>query len=96
MSLQQPYRNLGLQICTWICLGLLLLPIPSATAADEWKTVFNPYEVITLHLQMDTNDWDRVRHDQPSQSESWVPEIAEALMWGAGETPLRVTVRRKG
>ncbi|MCI0747635.1 MAG: lamin tail domain-containing protein [Verrucomicrobia subdivision 3 bacterium] len=96
MSSEVPYCNLGRQVYGWICLGFLFFHVPSVIAADEWKAVFDPYQVLTLHLQMDTNDWERVRHDQPSQNESWVPEVAEALMWADGETPLRVTVRRKG
>jgi hypothetical protein len=64
--------------------------------AQDWKAVFNPYQVITLHLQVSSNDWERIRFDQPSQSESWVPELAEAQMWAEGETPITVQIRRKG
>jgi hypothetical protein len=74
------------------CLGFLC-PV---VAQDEWKAVFNPFQVITLHLTLDSNDWDRVRHDQPSQSESWIPELAEAQMWTDGEAPITVQIRRKG
>jgi hypothetical protein len=91
-----PYRNFCRRLCRRICVGLLLIIPLLADAAEEWKAVFDPYRVLTLHLQMNSADWDRVRHDQPIQNESWVPEVAEALMWGDGETPLRVTVRRKG
>jgi hypothetical protein len=56
---------------------------------------FRSYRVLTLHLEMAATDWDRVRVDQPNQNESWVPEVAEALFWADGETPIRVTVRRK-
>jgi hypothetical protein len=90
------FRELGRRACLWTGLGFLFLYAVSATAAEEWKAVFDPYQVVTLHLQMTDNDWSRVRHDQPVQNESWVPEVAEALMWADGETPLRVTVRRKG
>jgi hypothetical protein len=68
----------------------------SLAAEEEWKAVFNPYQVLTLHLEVNSNDWERVRHDQPSQTEGWVPELAEALMWSDGETPIRVQIRRKG
>jgi spore coat protein CotH len=77
----------------WVCTGLLCA---SDLPAQEWKELFNPYRVITLHLELDSNDWDRVRHDQPIQNESWVPELAEALMWADGEAPIRVQIRRKG
>lgn len=79
-----------------LCLGLAFLSAAFARAAEEWKTVYDPYQVITLHLQLSPSDWDRVRHDQPVQNESWVPELAEALMWSDGETPIRVQIRRKG
>src|SRR5262245_16185943 len=77
-------------------LPLLLLFEGVAVGAAEWQSVFKPYQVLTLHLEMDENDWDRIRMDQPIQNESWVPEIAEALFWTDGETPMQVTVRRKG
>src|SRR5829696_1483560 len=78
-----------------VCLCLVFLfRIP--VAAQEWKEVFNPYQIITLHLQLDSNDWDRVRHDQPSQNEGWIPELAQAQMWATGEAPITVQIRRKG
>jgi hypothetical protein len=70
--------------------------MPSRVTADGWPEIFDPYSVRTLHLGIETQDWDRVRFDQPSQSEDWVPEVAEAWLWGEGETPIRVIVRRKG
>ena len=66
------------------------------SASASWRDVFDPFEVVTVNLEIGTSDWDRVRFDHPSQSESWVPEIAEAWFNAAGETPIRVTVRRKG
>ena len=83
----------------FLCLcALLALPLfrGSRVVAQEWKAVFNPYQVITLHLQVSSNDWERVRFDQPSQNEAWVPELAEAQMWADGETPITVQIRRKG
>jgi len=62
----------------------------------SWQDVFNPFEIITLHLEVNTSDWDRVRFDQPSQSETWIPEVAEAWFYATGEEPIRVTIRRKG
>jgi hypothetical protein len=73
----------------------LALQAPAVRAAG-WPGVFDPYEAVTLHLEMDSNDWNRIRFDQPSQDESWVPEVAQAWMRGADETPILVAVRRKG
>ena len=75
---------------------LLFAALVTGTGAAEWREVFNPFEVLSLHLDMDPADWDRVRNDQPSQTEGWVPQIAEADFRADGEPPLRVTVRRKG
>jgi hypothetical protein len=73
------------------CLALALLftvCAPKGYCAEDWQDVFDPFRVLTLHLEMDPADWDRVRFDQPSQSESWVPEVAEASFWTDGESPL--------
>jgi spore coat protein CotH len=86
-------RKRSISSCVFFSLALVC---GNSLVAQEWKTVFNPYQVITLHLQLSSNDWERVRHDQPSQNESWVPELAEALMWADGETPSTVQIRRKG
>ncbi len=67
-----------------------------AVGAAGWPGIFDPGSPVTIHLSMTTQDWDRVRFDQPSQSESWIPEVAPAWMHGEGETPIRVAVRRKG
>ncbi len=75
---------------------VLCLITPTEGKPAEWREVFDPYRVITLHLQVESNDWNRVRFDQPSQSEGWVPEVAEAQMWAEGEAPIRVLIRRKG
>src|SRR5688572_1737035 len=93
--MQPHFRNMMRFLC--VC-ALLALPLfrGSRVVAQEWKTVFNPYQVITLHLQLSSNDWERVRFDQPSQNEAWVPELAEAFMWADGETPITVKIRRKG
>lgn len=61
-----------------------------------WPEVFDPFQPRVLHLEMATQDWDRVRFDQPSQSEDWVPEVAQAWMREEGGEPLLVAVRRKG
>jgi hypothetical protein len=77
--------------CAKACLALALLftvCAPKGYCAEDWQDVFDPFRVLTLHLEMDPADWDRVRFDQPSQSESWVPEVAEASFWTDGESPL--------
>ena len=57
----------------WIpFLALATLMLSPLGLHASWRDVFSPFEVITLHLEVATNDWDRVRFDQPSQSESWV------------------------
>src|SRR5687768_6662180 len=80
---------------TRVHLIVLFCPTSSLAQAD-WKSVFDPYRVLTLNIELSSADWDRVRRDQPIQNESWVPEVAEARMWGEGETPIRVLIRRKG
>src|SRR5688572_22210767 len=81
-------RFVGLVVSVWCC--------AVTGVAAEWREVFNPYRVISLNLELPPADWDRVRMDQPSQSEDWVPEFAEANFWAEGETPIRVSIRRKG
>jgi len=76
---------------------MLFLPFcPVPVSAAGWPAIFDPYEPVTVYLEMATQDWDRVRFDQPSQSESWIPQVAQAWFRGEGETPIRVAVRRKG
>lgn len=79
----------------FLCWAACLL-VCATQAPGGVSSAFDPYRPLTLHLQMDVEDWDRVRFDQPQQSESWVPEVAQAWMWGEGEEPIRVAVRRKG
>lgn len=84
-----------LAIASCILAGLACVPSQSAYA-DTWRDVLDPYRVRTVYLQMSTSDWDRIRFDQPSQSESWVPEVASAWLNEEGMTPIQVAVRRKG
>jgi hypothetical protein len=71
-----------------ITLGLIV-PVPAI--AQTWVDVFNPFEVIALHLEMEQTDWDTIRHDTTNEIE--VP----ALFWADGEedSKLLVSVRRK-
>jgi hypothetical protein len=94
MNIARP-TALGAKKAVTIAL-FLFAQTPCGFCTEEWQGVFDPFHVLTLHLEMDPNDWDRVRFDQPSQSETWVPEVAEASLWTESECPIRVTVRRKG
>ena len=77
-------------------LAVLCAAWAGMAAADGWPGIYNPYEPVTVHLEMAAQDWDRVRFDQPSQSESWVPQVARAWFHGENEAPMEVAVRRKG
>ena len=57
--------------------------------AQAWPDVFNPFQILTLNLQLSDQDWDTIRHDTTNEIE--VP----ALFWADGETPILVSVRRK-
>ncbi|MBN1669767.1 MAG: lamin tail domain-containing protein [Kiritimatiellae bacterium] len=78
-----------------LCAAMLIAAAVCADA-DGWRSVFDPYAVITIYLTMDGNDWDRIRHDQPLEDDSWVPEVAPAQFHAEGETNITVSVRRKG
>ena len=57
--------------------------------AQAWPDVFNPFQILTLNLQLADQDWDTIRHDTTNEIE--VP----AMFWADGETPILVSVRRK-
>ena len=61
----------------------------SSANAQAWPDVFNPFQILTLNLQLSDQDWDTIRHDTTNEIE--VP----ALFWADGETPILVSVRRK-
>ena len=61
----------------------------SGANAQAWPDVFNPFQILTLNLQLADQDWDTIRHDTTNEIE--VP----ALFWADGETPILVSVRRK-
>ena len=82
----------GLAPRRFVALLLTCLALLTATyaRAQIWVDVFNPLQVLTLHLQMDPSDWDTIRHDTSNEIE--VP----ALFWAEGEeTQLLVSARRK-
>ena len=71
-------------------LALLALVAAPAVQAQAWPDVFNPFQVLTLNLELAPEDWDTIRHDTTDSIE--VP----ASFWADGEsTPLLVLVRRK-
>ena len=57
--------------------------------AQAWPDVFNPFQILTLNLQLSGQDWDTIRFDTTNEIE--VP----ASFWADGETPILVSVRRK-
>ena len=60
-----------------------------ATSTDSWPGVFDPFTVLSLHIEMNDNDWDTIRRDGTNTIE--VP----AQFHAEGEAPIGVTVRRK-
>ena len=70
-------------------LALIFLVAAPGALAQAWPEVFNPFQILTLNLQLDQQDWDTIRHDLTNEIE--VP----AMFWADGETPILVSVRRK-
>jgi hypothetical protein len=71
--------------------ALVLFALTSAPAAraQGWPDVFNPFQMLTLNLELSPANWDTIRRDTTNEIE--VP----AQFWADGEAPLLVTVRRK-
>ena len=71
--------------------ALLMVVVFTAAGANAqaWPDVFNPFQILTLNLQLSEQDWDTIRHDTTNEIE--VP----ALFWADGEMPILVAVRRK-
>lgn len=73
-------RKVSRFTATYLTLAFsILATVLPCHGTEAWQKVFDPFAVLTLHLEMDSNDWDRVRFDQPSQSEDWVAQVPEAL-----------------
>ena len=70
-------------------LVMIFLVAARGAFAQAWPDVFNPFQMLTLNLQVDEQDWDTIRHDTTNEIE--VP----ALFWADGELPILVSVRRK-
>ena len=71
-----------------VLLMIFLMAAPGAFA-QAWPDVFNPFQILTLNLQLAEQDWDTIRHDTTNEIE--VP----AWFWAEGESPILVSVRRK-
>jgi hypothetical protein len=74
-----------------LALALLAQAPGSARAQDlpPGQAVFDPFQVLTLNLEIAPGDWDTIRHDTTDEIE--VP----AQFWADGESPILVSVRRK-
>ncbi len=70
-------------------IALIFLVAAPGALAQAWPDVFNPFQILSLNLQLDQQDWDTIRHDLTNEIE--VP----AMFWADGETPILVSVRRK-
>lgn len=58
--------------------------------AEGWPEVFDPFRVLTIHLEVDPGDWNTVRFD----TSLTIPR--QAWMWADGETNrLLVEIKRK-
>jgi CotH kinase protein/Lamin Tail Domain/Fn3 associated len=75
---------------------LLCLSTHAAFAAPQWKETYDPMVVRTLYLELDPQDWDRVRFDEPVEGNPEGVEVAPAWFHAESEAPIQVTVRRKG
>ena len=71
-----------------VLLMIVLIAAPGALA-QAWPDVFNPFQILTLNLELAVSDWDTIRRDTTNEIE--VP----ALFWADGESPILVSVRRK-
>jgi spore coat protein CotH len=72
-----------------LALAIVVLITAFGAHAQAWPDVFNPFQILTLNLQLSDQDWDTIRHDTTNEIE--VP----ATFWADGESPILVSVRRK-
>jgi hypothetical protein len=82
----------ALRIAGW----LLLLSCAARAQSDEgWPAVFDPFGVLTLHIEIDPTDWDRIRHDQNYYDPTLNIRVP-CQLWADGDPePLLVQIRRK-
>jgi hypothetical protein len=69
-------------------LVMLISGLPARTA-EGWPDVFDPFRVLTLHLEMASGDWSAVQADADFN------DPRPAQFWADGELPIAVTVKRK-
>src|SRR5688572_4993181 len=78
--------------------GALCLAAFSATAqvdTNSWPGVFDPFTITTLHFQVDSNQWDQIRHDTNFYDPALNIRVP-CLMWEEGSTnKMTVQIRRK-
>ena len=75
-------------LCVLVLAGGLVVG-PARAQTPEWQAVFNPFQLLSLHLELSDADWDTIRFDTTNEIE--VP----AQFWADGEAPILVSVRRK-
>lgn len=85
-------RQPGLLSKVVTIIGMTLLPM----SAQEWKELYDPLEVRSLYLTVDSGDWSSVVNDQPEEGQSASQTRASAMFNGEGEAPIQVEIRRKG
>ena len=52
-----------------VLLMIVLIGAPG-TLAQAWPDVFNPFQILTLNLQLAESDWDTIRHDLTNEIEA--------------------------
>ena len=81
--------NCTQSIVAAVLLSALVAVPAKAQDAEARLAVFNPFQLMTLNLELDPADWDAIRRDMTFENE--VP----AQFWAEGEAPILVSVRRK-
>jgi hypothetical protein len=77
-------------------LSICLIALAMSSGAQEWKEVLSPTTVTALYITMDPADWDTIRNEQPVEGAPELLTRAPAWMNAPDETPIQVTIRRKG
>ena len=83
------------------CWILCTLALATARADEPWPTIFDPFRVQTIYLQLDPADWNEVLHDTDFYDTT--SDIRKpCLLWMSGDTApnspataLTVQIRRK-
>ena len=77
-----------------LCLAVAALA--TLAGAQEWRDVLSRTTVTTLYISMDEADWNTIRNEQPVEGDTESLTRAPAWMHATNETPIQVTIRRKG